>query len=88
MASSIIAKRISVTSTENTLALGDFVQDIHLKNIGAADCFIGFDLAIDTNISYVLEAGEALNIDEARIRRLHFKTSSGTTTLHLLKMYL
>ena len=79
-----IAKKLDVTSSENTHLMGVGIREVHIKNQGVTDCQIEFDGAVSTD-SYLLEAGETLSVEHPVIR-LHFKTASGTTTLYVLKL--
>lgn len=81
--SSIINKKLSATSTEDSHLLGVGLKSVLIKNQGANDCLIEFDVAIDSD-SYLLESGESLSIDSMFIR-LFYKTNSGTTILYLIK---
>ena len=78
-------KKISVTTADTIQSMATMASETVIKNIGTTDCYIDFNRAIDTNDSYVLEAGEQLTI-EGRFENLHHKTASGTTTIHTISI--
>lgn len=81
----IIPKKVTVTTTEDTLLLGTSYQELIIKNQGDVDCQVGFDAAVASE-SYLLEAGEWIKFSREAIIRLHFSTASGSTELYMLKI--
>lgn len=77
--------KLSATTSEQTIQLGPALRSMMLKNNGGSDVYIDFDNAIDTDNSYVLEAGETLTIDYNFIN-LHYQGVNGTATLYMLKI--
>lgn len=76
---------LNATTTEQTEQFGPALRVAMLKNIGANDVYIDFDNPVDTNNSYVLEAGETLTIEYDFIR-LFYKAASGTSRIHVIKI--
>lgn len=80
-------KPLTVTATTNsqTEKVGPALRALMIKNIGSNSVYIDFDDPIDTNNSYVLEAGETLTMEYDFIN-LYYQALTGTSKLHLLKI--
>ena len=77
--------KIAVTSSASSSNIATTAHETLLKNVGPEDCFIDFDTDISDD-SYLLEVGEALVI-EGIIQKLWHKTSSGTATIYVIKLF-
>lgn len=75
---------LTATSTEQEKQLGPALKGVMIKNYGGVDVLVDFDNPITAN-SYLLEAGETLTINDAFID-LHYKTTSGTSSLYLIRV--
>lgn len=76
---------LNVTTDQQIEKVGPALKALMVKNIGANDVYIDFDNPIDTNNSYVIEAGETLTLEYDFINLYH-KGVSGTSRLHLIKI--
>lgn len=77
--------QLSVTSTQDAHQFGVNCRFAHIENTGITDCLIDFDRDISAN-SFVLKGGQFLEIGFPFVS-LRYKTSSGTTTLQIIKVY-
>lgn len=77
---------LSATTTEQNELFGAGLTGIHIKNIGSQDILLDFDRPISGD-SYLLETGEFLDFNLRPFVRLYYKTSSGTSTIHLIKLF-
>jgi hypothetical protein len=78
------SKKLSVTSSEDTYLMGAGLKAFTVINEGTTTCQVDFDRSV-TDDSWQLLAGQGIEL-EASVIRLFFKTSSGTTTLRVLKV--
>lgn len=77
--------QLSVTTTEDTHQFGVNCRFAYIENTGGTDCTIDFDRAISAN-SFILKSGQFIEIGFTFVS-LHYKTSSGTTNLQIIKIY-
>ena len=75
---------LDVTATEQSEQFGPALRVAMMKNIGSNDVLIDFDNPVHSE-SYLLEAGETLTIEYDFIR-LFYKTASGTSRIHVIKI--
>lgn len=75
---------LNASDTEQSEQFGPALKVAMLKNIGANDVLIDFDNPVHEE-SYLLEAGETLTIEYDFIR-LFYKTASGTSRIHVIKI--
>lgn len=75
---------LTATQTEQEKQLGPSLRGVMIKNYGGSDVLVDFDNPINEN-SYLLEAGETLTINDGFID-LHYKTSTGTSSLYLIRV--
>ena len=76
--------KLNATSVEQNEQFGPALKAALLKNVGANNVYLDFDNPVTTE-SYLLEAGETLTIEYDFVR-LFYKTNSGTSTIHVLKI--
>ena len=77
--------QLTATSVEKTEQFGPGLRVVLIKNVGSNNVYIDFESTVDTGTAYLLEAGETLTIEYDFVR-LHYKTSLGTSTLHVIKI--
>jgi hypothetical protein len=76
--------KLSATTTEATYKLGPSLRSVMIRNDGGSQVYIDFDNPIDTDNSYLMEAGEVLTI-EYNFINLHYQ-ATGTATLSIIKI--
>lgn len=76
---------LNATTDQQIEKIGPALRALMVKNVGANDIYIDFDSAIDTNNSYLLEAGETLTMEYDFIN-LYYQAASGTSRLHCIKI--
>jgi enhancing lycopene biosynthesis protein 2 len=77
--------QLTATTDEKTEKVGPALRALMIKNVGSNNVYIDFDNAIVTTESYLLEAGETITMEYDFIN-LYYKTASGTSTLHCIKI--
>lgn len=77
--------QLTATTTASSEQIGPAIRELMIKNQGSNDVYIDFDQPINTTNSYLLEAGETLNMSFTFIN-LYYKAAAGTSTLHCIKI--